>query len=260
MIDNWCILHLERRADRYPIALSNAERLGVPREKVKFWIAKDNINFSDVDDVITAAVEDGFTEFKNIKARKSGIGRICQTWNVCRYLRDLTSRNSIEMFIHDGVIIKEVMNSPTLFYPDFQWFSDVVGECARQEVPFKVLVIGDMQPFFKLEPIAPGSLIHRGVGSTANSVRIYSSLGAASILLRILSEVKLNNYRADEVLMKSDKWDPETPCWSEPGMYTLLAQQLCVDMPSDYLGSDSTSGESYQGIFKEIFSQLEEQQ
>ena len=34
IINRWTILHLPKRKDRMPLALSNAERLGVPRDIV----------------------------------------------------------------------------------------------------------------------------------------------------------------------------------------------------------------------------------
>ena len=56
MIDRWTILHLEKRHDRAPLAFSNAERLGVPREKVRFWDAKDADDFEDTGAILDAAV------------------------------------------------------------------------------------------------------------------------------------------------------------------------------------------------------------
>lgn len=254
MIDKWTILHLEKRQDRVPLAFSNAERLGVPREKVRFWDAKDAEDFEDTGAILDAAVSDGFKEFRNLNPDHiSYPGRVCQTWNVCRFLRDLAERNSIEMLIHDGMLIKHVYNDFMLFYPDFEWFCDVISECVKQRACFKMLSIGGFVPYTKIEPLYPGSLILKGVVSVYNSIRIYSSVGARGVLKRIRRQVKIGRFDVDQVLLEPNP-EREPICWSLPGMYTLLMKNLACDMPGDYLGSDSVNNmRSYQGTYSKLF-------
>ena len=254
MIKQWNILHLKRRTDRAPFSFSNAERLGVPREMVKFWYAKDNLDYdNDSQAIADAAVADGFTAFEGAASYPEP-GKICQTWNVCRFLRDLADRDSIEMFIHDGIMIYKSVNEKTFFYPDFEFFCEVVEECSKQRAKFKMLTIGTLIPFSPIEPIRPGSLILKGVHSTMNSIRVYSSLGASIVLKRILSEVKTGNVHPDLFFHKIDS-SPTLidPCWTRPGMYTLLLQKIASDMDRDYFGSDSSDWKSYQGKYKEFF-------
>ena len=255
MIDRWTILHLEKRKDRAPLAFSNAERLGVPREKVRFWDAKDADGFENVEAIFDAAVSDGFEEFGNLT--RKGIsypGRVCQTWNVCRFLRDLAERDGIEMLIHDGMLIKHMSNDPLLFYPDFEWFCDVVTECVKKRARFKMLAIGTLNPYTKIEPIRPGSLILKGVVSNSTSIRIYSSVGAREVLKRIRGQVAIGRFDADQVLFEANP-EREPICWSLPGMYTLLMQPIARDMPHDYLGSNSVNNmRSYQGVYSKIFA------
>ena len=253
MIDKWTILHLERRHDRAPLAFSNAERLGVPREKVRFWYAKDNEDFQDTDSIIEAIVADGFPVFRKLAGHPRPPGTLCQTWNVCRYLRDLASRDAIEMFIHDGMMFRDFHSFPMLFYPDFQWLCDIITECCKQPVPFKMLAIGDLMVGYDIEPITPGSIISRGLGCIANSIRIYSSHGAKHVLERIRSQIETRtNYHADSVLHEFNGLGI-SGAWSLPGMYTLLTQRCAYDMPSAYLGSDSQDWESYCGVYKQLF-------
>ena len=254
MIKQWNILHLKRRVDRAPFSFSNAERLGVPREMVKFWYAKDNLDYDNNSQVITdAAVADGFKAFEGA-ALYSEPGKICQTWNICRFLRDLADRDSIEMFIHDGIMIYKSVNEKTFFYPDFEFFCEVVEECSKQRGEFKMLTVGTLIPFSPIKPIHPGSLILKGVHSTMNSIRVYSSLGASIVLKRILSEVKTGNVHPDLFFHKIDSSPTLVdPCWTRPGMYTLLLQKIASDMDREYFGSDSSGWESYQGKYKEFF-------
>ena len=254
MIDRWTILHLEKRHDRAPLAFSNAERLGVPREKVRFWDAKDAGDFEDTGAILDAAVSDGFKEFGNLNPDHiSHPGRVCQMWNVCRFLRDLAERNSIEMLIHDGMLIKHAYNDFMLFYPDFEWFCDVISECVKQRARFKMMAIGGFVPYTKSEPLYPGSLILKGVVSVYNSIRIYSSVGAREVLKRIRGQVAIGRFDADQVLLEPNP-EREPICWSLPGTYTLLMKNLACDMPGDYLGSDSVNNmQSYRGVYSKLF-------
>ena len=254
MIKQWNILHLKRRTDRAPFSFSNAERLGVPREMVKFWYAKDNLDYdNDSQAIVDAAVADGFKAFEGAASYPEP-GKICQTWNVCRFLRELADRDSIEMFIHDGIMIYKSVNEKTFFYPDFGFFCEVVEECSKQRAKFKMLTIGTLIPFSPIEPIRPGSLILKGVHSTMNSIRVYSSLGAEVVLKRVLSEVETGNAHPDLFFHKIDSsLTLVDPCWTQPGMYTLLLQKIALDMDSEYFGSDSSGWESYQGAYKKFF-------
>ena len=254
MIDRWTILHLEKRHDRAPLAFSNAERLGVPREKVRFWDAKDAGDFEDTGAILDAAVSDGFKEFGNLNPDHiSHPGRVCQMWNVCRFLRDLAERDSVEMLIHDGMLIKHAYNDFMLFYPDFEWFCDVISECVKQRARFKMMAIGGFVPYTKIEPLYPGSLILKGVVSVYNSIRIYSSVGAREVLKRIRGQVAIGRFDADQVLLEPNP-EREPICWSLPGTYTLLMKNLACDMPGDYLGSDSVNNmQSYRGVYSKLF-------
>lgn len=253
MIERWNILHLKRRTDRAPFAFANAERLGVPREIVRFWNAKDNEDFeNDTERIIEAAASDGFQAFEKLSTEALP-GKICQTWNVCRFLRDLANRDAIEMLIHDGVMIQRSVNEKTCFYPDFQFFCEVVEECSKRRAIFKLLTVGTLMPLVKIKPIKPGSLILNGVYATVNSIRIYSSQGAQVVLKRILSEVKRGIFDADCMFNDMTTQTLVSPCWSKPGMYTLLLQKIAFDMDRGYFGSDSMGWQSYEGPYKEFF-------
>ena len=256
MIDKWNILHLEKRKDRAPFAFGNAERLGVPREKVGFWYAKDADVYSGTDAMIDAIVADGFPEFEGVRSgQKWPPGKTCQVWNVCRFLRDLADRDSIEMLIHDGVMVWKIVNEKTYFYPDFQFFCDMVGICQSEPDPFKMLVVGTLIPFMELQPLRADSFILRGVHATVNSIRVYSSLGAQSVLKRTLSEVEKGNCHADLIFNDSTFPLSNIAVYSEPGMYTLMMQKLAADMDPQYFGSDSMGWESYRGKYKAFFGE-----
>ena len=254
-IQRWTILHLPKRKDRRPLALSHAERLGVPKDIVRFWDAKAADDFETTEAIIAAAVEDGFEAFENVDRHARFPGRICQTWNVCRFLREMANRaGAVEMFIHDGMLISYLDIAPYGFFPDFRWFCECVAQCQAQAVPFQLLVVGDIHAHFPIDPIAPGSCILKGIGHESNSIRIYSSLGARSVLERIQHRLRRGVYEAD-IMFREDESDGETfdTYWSPSGAYTLLYQQLAMDMPGAYLGSNTVDWQALTGRYKNLF-------
>ena len=259
IINRWTILHLPKRKDRMPLALSNAERLGVPRDIVRFWDAKDADDFENTEAIIASAIQDGFEAFENVDPNAKFPGRICQTWNVCRFLRDLANRGGVEMFIHDGMLISYLDIAPLGFFPDFQWFCECVEACQAQTDPFQLLVVGDIHAHFPIEPIAPSSCVSKGIGHESNSIRIYSSLGAKSVLERIQHRLRRGVYEAD-IMFREDESDGEKfeSYWSPPGAYTLLYQQLAMDMPSQYLGSNTVDWNAQTGRYKAIFDRWQQ--
>ena len=259
VINRWTILHLPKRRDRMPLALSNAERFGVPRDIVHFWDAKDADDFQNTEAIIASAVADGFEAFENVDPKAKFPGRICQTWNVCRFLRDLANRDGVEILIHDGMLISYLDIAPLGFFPDFQWLCECVEACQAQADSFQLLVVGDIHTHFPIAPIAPGSCISKGIGHESNSVRIYSSLGAKSVLERIQHRLRRGVYEAD-IMFREDETDGEKfeSYWSPPGAYTLLYQQLAMDMPPDYLGSNTVDWNAQTGRYKKLFDRWQQ--
>ena len=253
MIQKWNILHLERRSDRVPISLANADIFGVPREKVGFWYAKDAVDFQDANTIIKSAVADGFTFFEQLHPESVKPGRLCQSWNVCRYLRDLADRESIEVLIHDGIILRGYHNHVLGFYPDFQWLCDAVEKCCNQPEGLLLLTIGDYLTCVDVDLIDGGSLISKRLGCPWNSVRVYSSEGARVILDRVAEIFSQHQYQVDDWFYFDIN---KATTWSIPGFYTILLQSIVFDMPAEYLGSDSNNWQSYIGVFKEIFEYI----
>ena len=257
MIDRWTILHLPKRVEREAMSLANAERLGVPDGIVRFWEAKDAADFKDAEEIREAAVADGFPEFaRSFGNENHPLGRHCQIWNICRFLRDLANRGGIEMFIHDGMMIG-CLGVGYEYYIDFQWLCDAVGEATddaiRHGTSFKLLILGHGCPESQapMDLVSPTSLIARGIHSNANSIRIYSSAGAAAVLDRILADKTCYRQSSpDHVFFEDDRTDDVL--WRLPGAFTMIVSNA-FDMPSDLLGSDSVHWASHQGIYAELF-------
>ena len=259
MITGWTILHIPRRYEREAMALSNAERLGVPSRIVRFWDAKDNADFENADAVWNAAVADGFPEFNRCRGLPDDrIGRYCQIWNICRYLRDLSNKNVIEMFIHDGMMIG-CLGVGSEYYIGFQWLCTAVKEANQYALnrgtDFKMLILGHNFDRVPVELIHPTSIISHGIRSNANSIRIYSSVGAAHVLNRILSDEHCYcNSTSDHVFFEKEKTS-DNVLWELKGAFTITISNA-FDMPSDLLGSDREGWPQHQGIYEKLFKDV----
>ena len=255
MIQRWNIMHLPRRRDKETVALAAAVRFGVPLGIVRFWTAMDAVDFDNSPEAIRdAAVHDGFPEFGRSIGNVENPGFNCQMWNICRFLRDLAVRDSVEMLIHDGMVLRELEVD---FFPDFEWLCEIVvvldWECRKVGYPFLVLGVGHQDnPRMPVNLLHPGSFIARGAVTQANSIRVYSSAGAERVLHRILSHP--NQFR--ESYPRADRlWEwtagdlqPFGHHWAEPGVFTGISRQIAVDLPSAIFGSDTvTSLKAQQG-------------
>ena len=246
MITRWNILHLPRRKEKRVTALASAVRFGVPLQLVRLWPAKDALDYDNSPEAIRdAAVADGFPEFERSVGNADSPGYSCMIWNICRFLRDLASRDTIEMFMHDGITLR---NLEVDFYPDFQWLCDIIGELVdfsrQKDYPFRILGWGHQDNNrMPVHLVSPSSLVVEGAMTNANSFRVYSSVGAASVLERILSHP--SQFREGwAIANRIWEWAPGDPQpfghhWYVPGMFTGITRAMTVDYPSTLFGSDT---------------------
>ncbi len=249
MIEKWTILNLPCREDRRYISTSGALRMQVPEEKIRFWHGYDIADFENFEQAEEAVRQD-MPELLNIEeeVRFAEQGKFLMLWNVARYLRELASKNRIEAFVHDGLmLVKE-------FCPSFAWFEDVVGEIISFDPNFKMLTVCPNNGWYgqlkKIDPITPSSFITRGVLSWDNFARVYSSAGAEVVLARIKTQTW--SARANSVLVPRHE---DTEGWAE-GFYSTILP-LGSDYPNAWLGSNSMP-EQWQGMrddFKRLFSE-----
>lgn len=256
MLEKWVILNLPRRKDRRVLSVANALRLGVPVSHIELWEAKDNADYEDADAILEAIVADGFTEFKGCRPNPIHTGKNCHVWNVCRFLRWLSTRSKPSMFCHDGIIFAIANMS---FCPDWQWFCDVTGylyrRCKERRTKFKFLQLGHVD-FSQgaIPPVCPGSMILDGIISYDNFARIYSPAGAKLVLDRILSDPE--RYMAagpNAVLFENDaRFSEPDKYWQPPGAFSV-GVTIVRDMPNTWLGSDTIDIPMYRQKFGEHF-------
>ena len=231
MIHKWTILNLPCREDRRYISVSGALRMEVPAEKIRFWHGYDIADFESFQGA-QEAIEADMPELLNIQENIpiAEHSKFLMLWNVARYLRDLASKDHIEAFVHDGLMLAKH------FCPSFAWFEDVVGEITDYDPNFKMLTVCPHNGWYgklkRIDPITPSSFISRGILSWDNFARIYSSAGAQVVLDRIKNQRSV--VRSNSVLVPryedSENW--------EEGFYSTILP-LGSDYPNAWLGSNS---------------------
>ena len=250
MISRWVILNLPKRADRRDIAVSTALRLGVPPPLIDFWHGHDFADFQSFEAMKSAMVADGMGAILDVPRTIPEFlhGKVAMMWNVARYLRALSKRNTIEALIHDGVLFGKPLS------PSFQWMQDVVAEIVAYDPDFKMLTFGLnngwLSKLKKIDTITPSSVITRGILSWDNYARIYSSKGAHAVLERIFSSnwaVEPNSVLVPRPTDKDNTW--------EEGFYSTILP-LGSDFPSSWLGSDSMPNlnRGYLGQFERLMN------
>lgn len=259
---DWYILNLPRRKDRRVLSVANAIRLDVPIERIHFWEAQDNADYTDADAILEAIVADGFTEFEEHIPNYLNLGINCHIWNVCRFLRELAETpDTVRMLCHDGIIFA---TAGLTFCPDYYWYSEIIDTlqllCAAEGTSFKFLQIGHVD-FARgtTPPIAEGSLILNGVNSYDNFARIYSTQGAQIVLERILENPTKYMEGGPNNILKENYFDftAEDKYWQPPGAFST-ALTFVRDMPNTWLGSDTVDIPIYREGFADIFEKNKE--
>ena len=251
MIDKWVILNLPKREDRRFISVAQAIRCQVPLEKVGFWhgydLEDDFKSFEDACEQVKKSMPDLREHWDELeKVHPKEHGKFLMMWNVARYLRQLSQRETaIEMFVHDGLRLSRE------FRPNFHWFEDVVGELTDYDPNFKLLTFSLHNSWYsqlkRINTIRPSSIISHGVLSWDNFGRVYSAKGAAWGLDRL--KTQRWSVRCNSMLVKRNG---EPDDWDEGCYSTLLP--LGADYPSFWLGSNSFPGlQGMRDDFARIF-------
>ena len=253
MLSGWTILNVKRRVDRRLIAVMQAHMMSIPMENIHIWEAKDAValNIKELPTLLDTIADDGFPQIRDIDRFKPDValGRVCQLWNICRFLRHLIETNQTQMFIHDGVVLKR----NNCFIPTYRWWGQIVTQLnihsKAKGHEFLFLLNGHKRPHFQqnITPIAPDSEILHGISAFDNFARVYSPAGAKFVLERILTRPIKD---ANRILYpKSDEKD----FLSTPGTYSMR-NTMFTDLPNEWLGSNRVDHlVSYRDRYARLF-------
>lgn len=252
MLNGWTILNVRRRLDRRIAAVAQARMLHIPPAETHIWEAKDHVemNIKDVPTLLDAIADDGFPDLHDeTRYDPKHLGRICQLWNICRFLRHLIEINETHMFIHDGVLLTRENN----FIPMYQWWKDIVHylEKAGNLNGYKFLFLTNGHPTSQYplssKPIVVGSIISHGIRNFNNFARIYSPAGAEFVLQRIL---KTRIDYADHILMPQKG---EEDFLDTKGTFSVT-DLFFKDAPNEWLGSNTVDHlVSYSDEYARLF-------
>ena len=99
-IDRVYVINLAHRLDRRYFMEGHLETIGVPREKIHIFEAKNGNDYESPNAVIKAAIADGFEEFKNRNNRKART-QLAYHWNWCKILREIIELNLVALILLD---------------------------------------------------------------------------------------------------------------------------------------------------------------
>ena len=115
MVDLFPIYVLNIEKARQLFFRGMAHAMEVPQDRIQFRGDADAADYDfDVDSIIDAAVEDGFTFFPEVKSNPRFSHRgvihprvLAQAWGYCRILRDIANGDSpLAMMIHDDASLR----------------------------------------------------------------------------------------------------------------------------------------------------------
>ena len=96
------IMNLSREVKRRYISTGAMLANNVPLENLHIYKAIDDRNFEASNDLLHAAIDDGFPQFENYIDTEKAIARFGQMWNYCRFWRDVATKwEKITLLIQD---------------------------------------------------------------------------------------------------------------------------------------------------------------
>ena len=86
------IMNLSREVKRRYISIGAMLAHNVPLENLHVYKAIDDRNFETSNDLLHAAINDGFPQFENYLNTRKAIAGFGQMWNYCRFWRDVATK------------------------------------------------------------------------------------------------------------------------------------------------------------------------
>lgn len=111
MIDKILVLTLRRCVDRHLAWLAASQMRDIPLEIVGFVEGHDDNDFTDMDEVVGFALDDGFGFVEEYAVGtvteyvQQTTASVCQVWNIARTLRHIANSDEICLFIFDDKML-----------------------------------------------------------------------------------------------------------------------------------------------------------
>lgn len=207
------IMNLPREVKRRYVSIGTHLAQNVPFENLHTYKAIDDRDFETSNDLIRAAIDDGFPQFENYIDTEKAIARFGQMWNYCRFYRDVaTQSKKTTLLIQDDRrlradyprMIKEL--STTLNLEDFHFLSLWKSKNYLKE---------------NIEASLHDKRVAKGIVSSGACVCSFvSPKGAQWILDNAIGHIPV------EYPHISVEWVLKSKCENQPGFYTLIGGEF----------------------------------
>lgn len=201
------IMNLPTMTKRRYISIGAMLANDVPLEKIHIHRGIDDRKFANSNELIEAAITDGFPQFESYLNQDKAIARFGQLWNYCRFWRNVVERDKTELLIQDDRRLrykypKIIENIEDIIYSDNFHFLSLWG--------YKGILRAEIKPHPSNKYISEGV-----IGSGACVCHIVSPQGAQWILENVVGYIPSFKHVSVE-------WVLLGKCQNQPGFYTLV--------------------------------------
>ena len=182
MIDNIMLINLKRRKDKWFFGFGWLHGLGYPGDRIIRFDAHDGKDYETTQDVVAAAVVDGFEFFGNYNDGEAILKKhqLCWFWSYCGALRTIIEMDKTVMLLLDDM----------LPYKNWQWnrTSALVSECIKANADegqsFKGLQLCYGMTPQRRPPDVPiySSMLREGIFGLNENGYVFSKDGASMFL------------------------------------------------------------------------------
>ena len=98
------VLNLKHRSDKFWSIYGALVAAGTPVEKIKRWNAMPASDYKNIEELVDAAVKDGFPEFQTLLENErfgSNLAISAQFWSYCQMLRYIGEKNIVAVILYD---------------------------------------------------------------------------------------------------------------------------------------------------------------
>ena len=258
------ILALKRREDRRNVAVSSAMALEFSPRDIHIHEAMDAQHYRCADDLIGAAIADGFPQFEQVygypnksmilseKEERMGFSPLAYAWSLCRYFRELSQRpdEEVEFFMQDDMyaisfkhwvvekmFLRNLYNDPILGRHckpnNLQFVGFLVNTASKDLEATQAHVFDDV--------VVGANFLNLKAG-------LFSPYGAQVILDRLLQQIAIGKKNPRQFLDKLQ----DMHGWEQTGIYSVT-EPILVEYPIEFLGSDVRNIPKLQGGYAELF-------
>ena len=246
------ILNLPRRLDRRRVAISTAMWLDIYVGEVAVINAKDALDYATAEGLLQDAVKDGFPQFEHLHGwADPNFGALAYAWSLCRYFRDLADSENPQLFMHDDMyaqpyshihvdkwIIRNFFNYPIFTY------------CNHRKWEFCFFLLNTAATHLPVCQEFVADEVRVGISRLNLKAGYFSPKGAKVVLERLRNQIALGERNTTSflnALSSAHAWAPEAAF--------STSEQVFVEYPKDFLGSDITNHAPKQGAFARLFKE-----